>query len=385
MKKVQYNSALNRFPASRRITRSSFLRGSVASLGAAVISGLSPSSLNGQIMTTSPKPGGIYDLREFMSWLVNDFEPSVRLPGPAGRYSRAPGQADYELYGTCDMACVMYTLGRLNPTEQQRSEWVAAIQSFQREDTGYLVEKAAPTHGPMHNTAFALAALQLFDATAKSPLKFAEEMRDPRAYLRTLNWETRVYPDSHFGAGIGAIHALSPALNSSKWFADYFAACDELFDPNNGMMGLKKPAGGDFDQIGGTFHYSFIYTLFNRRMPFPEKRIDSILSLQRPDGYWDSSNRTWLTLDAIYLLTRTLRYCPHRADEIHASVRRAMDSMMVDMYSAEGRKNSFSARVPVHSATCAVSIAAEVQQFLGADKVITEWPLRLVLDRRPFI
>jgi hypothetical protein len=35
--------------------------------------------------------------------------------------------------------------------------------------------------------------------------------------------------------------------------------------------------------------------------------------------------------------------------------------------------------------TAAISIAAEAQQFLGAQEVVTERPLRLVLDRRPFI
>jgi hypothetical protein len=29
--------------------------------------------------------------------------------------------------------------------------------------------------------------------------------------------------------------------------------------------------------------------------------------------------------------------------------------------------------------------AAEAQQFLGSKEIITDWPLRLVLDRRPLI
>jgi len=136
-----------------------------------------------------------------------------------------------------------------------------------------------------------------------------------------------------------------------------------MIDPKNGMMGRGKPPGGDFDQVGGTFHYMFLYNHFNRHMSHGEARIDAILGLQRPDGHWDSTNRTWLTLDGIYMLARTLRYAPHRVDDVRTAIRRTMDTLMTEMYSPEGRKNSFSPKLTVHSATCAISIAAEVQQF----------------------
>jgi hypothetical protein len=35
--------------------------------------------------------------------------------------------------------------------------------------------------------------------------------------------------------------------------------------------------------------------------------------------------------------------------------------------------------------TAAISIVAEAHQFLRAGEVITDHPLRLILDRRPFI
>jgi hypothetical protein len=151
------------------------------------------------------------------------------------------------------------------------------------------------------------------------------------------------------------------------------------------MMGKEKAPTGDIDQIGGTFHYSFLYQYFNRHMPYPEKRIDAILGLQRPDGYWSGENHLWMTLDAIYLMTRSLRYAPHRYDDVCTSVRRIMKVLQQDVYSAEGRKKAFSANGGVHSLTAATNIAAEAQQFLGSKEVVTDWPLKLVLDRRPFI
>src|SRR5471030_2343091 len=128
------------------------------------------------------------------------------------------------------MACILYTLGRLHPTDGERAEWAAAFQEFQVAGTGWLVEKS-PTHDPLHNTAFALAAMQLLDLVPAQPVKVDATYADPAAFLATLDWRTKVYPESHKGAGIGAIHALVPALNSPVWFEAYFAACDTYFDP----------------------------------------------------------------------------------------------------------------------------------------------------------
>lgn len=330
------------------------------------------------------KKPSAYDLRDFVKWIETELEPAVRLPGPAGSYAREFGGKIPELYGISDMVCVLYSIGKLNPSEKERAEWASVFATFQDPATGFLLEKQ-PSHSPLHNTAFALAAMQLLELQPTSPLTLGPEYHDIRAYLGSLDWKSKVYSESHKGAGIGSIFALVPSLHSARWFSDYFAVCDSLFDPRNGMMGQEKPAGGDFDQIGGTFHYAFLYQSFNRLMPYPEKRIDAILGLQQPDGYWNEKNHLWLTLDAIYLLTRALREVSHRREDVIACIRRSMDALQRDVFSAEGRKKTFTGRLAVHSVTAAISIVAEVQNFLGADQVVTEWPVRLVLDRRPFI
>src|SRR5690606_38316877 len=131
------------------------------------------------------------------------------------------------------------------------------------------------------------------------------------------------------------------------------------FDPDNGLMGRNKPDTGDFDQVGGTFNYAFLYETFNRRMPYPKERIDSVLGLQQADGYWHPANRIWLTLDALYLLTRGLRHTPHRFDDVRKAVRQLMTSLMDDVFSVQGRIRSFSGKLPTHTVMAALSIAAE--------------------------
>jgi hypothetical protein len=385
---------------STRYSRSDFVRRGARLVGAAAVLGSFPTAAAAEpsaattTVTSNASPANsvpttttsaqTYDLRDFVRWIVEEFEPSVRLPGPAGSYARLVGGTEVELYGASDMACVLYTIGRLSPTETERREWAAVLQSFQNPDTGYLLEKSR-THTPLHNTAFALGAMQLLEVRAKHPLKFAAEYADVAAFLGTLDWQKRVYSDSHRGAGVASVYALAPELRSTAWFDAFFRTCDAAFDPANGLMGHGKPPGGDSDQIGGTFHYHFLYEHFNRRMPFPQKRIDSVIGLQQPDGYWHPTNHLWLTLDAIYLMTRTLRYTAYRAGDVVRVVQRCMDVLMNDFYGADGRERFARDKMGVHSLTSAISIAAEAQQFLGADRVVTDWPLHLVLDRRPFI
>ena len=196
--------------SSHHLTRAQFLRRGAKGVGAmAVLSAMPPKALAAPPLSKPDENPRLFDLRDFAEWIVKDFEPAIKLPGGAGSYARSPGDTTTELYGVADMACILYTLGALRPSEKERTEWAAAFQAFQNPDTGWLIERS-PTHNPLHNTAFALAAMQLLDLTPRYPVKMGPEYSDPRAFLATLNWRTDVYADSHKGAGVGAIYALVP-------------------------------------------------------------------------------------------------------------------------------------------------------------------------------
>ena len=184
-----------------KLSRNEFLRLCACSAGTlAVLPAMSGNALAQAAPPANLKASGkvkpaACDLREFVHWIITEFEPSVRLPGGAGRYARQPGQTTPELYGVADMACILYTLGKLHPTPMERAEWASSFQWFQNPDTGWLVEKK-PTHTPMHNTAFALGAMQLLDLKPQFPVKMGAEYSDIHAFFNTLNWRTAVYADS---------------------------------------------------------------------------------------------------------------------------------------------------------------------------------------------
>jgi len=329
-----------------------------------------------------------YDLREFIRWIVDEFEPSCRVDDSGGSYAMAPGGAAVHLYGISDMACSLYAIGALHPSEEERGQWAMHFQALQDPESGYLLATNPRSHGFLHNTAFALGAMNLLGLRPLHPLRFAAEYdtrEKVQAWLDGFDWQSGVYGGSHDGAGLASALALVPGTVPPEWFQWYFDHLDTYIDPNNGMLGRDKPAEGDTDQIGGTFHYAFIYEHFHRRMPCAEARVDAILGLQLDNGEWDTGNPWWMTIDALYMITRGVRHAQYRADDVREAVRRTMATCLERVMDSACRQEYFGKGGGVHNLTAATNLFAEAQEFLGSHEIVTDDPMRLILDKRPFI
>jgi hypothetical protein len=331
----------------------------------------------------------VVDAREFVRWILDEYEPACRVERHPGAYGRRPGSPRVELYGVADLACILHTLRRLRSDEASRAAWAEVFAGFQDPLSGRFAEQGKATHVELHATAFAVSALELFDLEPTHRLRFADEYRRPdtaRAFVDSLDWRDWVYLESHRGAGLGSIFANMAGLRTPSWFAAFFTALEGHLDPNSGLFGDQKPTEGDLDQIGGTFHYAFVYEWAHRPLPHPEARIDSVLGLQAADGLWDPGNPLWLTLDAVYLLSRASRRCDHRRSDVHEACRRALVAVADLTLGSQGRASCFEeAELGAHALTATVSLLAESQSLLGAEVVRTDHPLRCVLDRRPFV
>lgn len=328
-----------------------------------------------------------YDLRPFVAWIRETFEPSVRVGGRRGCYSHSVGDGNMELYGISGMADILYTIGDLHPDEEEWAVWRDSFYVLEDPESGYIHEKSF-SHGVMHNMAFAVGAMNLLGIPVRHPLRFADPYKSREGlteFLDELDWENGVYGGSHGGAGLASILVMVPGVVDAEWFDWYFAYLDEMFDPASGMMGRNKPPKGDTDQVGGTFHYHFLYEYFHRTMPYPDARVDAVLGLQRDGGDWQEGNPWWMTLDALYLLTRTVRHTHYRLDDVRAAAHRATALCLERVMDPGLRHEYFGEHFAVHSLNAAVCTFAEAQQFLGSEEIITEYPLQQVLDRRPFI
>ena len=187
--------------------------------------------------------------------------------GETGAYGRwrAPG-AGRELgpnpYGSADAANLLYTLGRFPRDPKERGGWLDALQRFQDPATGLFREDS---HDPIHTTAHCLAALELFDAGPRHPLRALAPLAAPGAledFLDGLDWRGDPWRESHRGAGVYAARWLAGECDAD--FEDrYVAWLARECDPASGLWrrgAVERPyAWGEsrFPHLAGTFHYLF--------------------------------------------------------------------------------------------------------------------------------
>ncbi len=282
-----------------------------------------------------------------------------------------------DLYEIADRVCLWYALNlEMDPGA------AAALNAFRTDDGLYLEREA--THHPWHSTAFAVAALELLDAQIEPAIAFDpyREAAAAVAFLDGLDWETRVYLGSHEGAALLSLAALLPSFADDGWFDEVLGALGRYVDPATGMHGIGKPPVGDLDQIGGSFHYHFVLEHLGRPFPFPEARVDAVLGLQGADGIWHRLNPFWLTLDALYLMARS-PVDDARRNQVAAATLDAVRTVEAEFCGIDG--THFDGPLGAHSAVAIMSLLTVAQQVLGPEIVVTDEPLRLVLDRRPFI
>ena len=299
-------------------------------------------------------------------------------------------------YGCADAANILYTINDFYCDEQTRRARIHEIQIMQNPDTGLFTEQS---HDPLHTTAHCLAALQLFDEKPLYKLTALHKYYDKAelySLLDGLDWEYNPWQQSHLGAGIYA--AFVNADEITKEFSDnYFAWLYGNADPvtgfwkrGNGEYALCTPErtvdgkASLYNCMAGGFHYIFNMQYAKEPLPYPEKIIDSCIRLFTENGLPDTFMQkcNFLEADWLYCLTRAGRQTDYRRAE-----RIALTGEFAKIYCNNllgldfMHDEHFNDLHLLFGAVCAI---AELQSALPG-KIITEKPLRLVLDRRPFI
>ncbi len=290
-------------------------------------------------------------------------------------------------YGCADAANILYTIGEFPSDPEERASWVEILQNMQDEKTGLFTEA---THHYIHTTAHCSAALELFDAKPKYPYHDLEIYKKKNALynlLDNLGWNDNPWRDSHQGAGVYAAFANAGQVTPEwkKWYFDWFW---ENADETTGFWkkgcGFNRPM---FFYMAGGFHYFFNHEHAHMPMRYPDKIIDSTLEM-----YYDNSisydniqfgtKAGFIEIDWIYCLTRSMRQTTHRFEECKKALLEFTDTFIkflneVDETTHDGFND-------LHSLFGTVCALAELQQALPGH-LISEKPLKLVLDRRPFI
>ncbi|GAA1840873.1 hypothetical protein ACFFOM_05530 [Microlunatus capsulatus] len=330
-----------------------------------------------------------HDLTGFVDFL-GEWLPRYALEG-TGRYARHLHRADVEAgvpdaYGCADAAGILYMLGALPAGADERAAWVESLRSFQDPTSGVFADR---THSDLHTTAQVTAALELFDARPAHPLAVLAPVLEPAAvagFLDGLDWD-HPWPSSHDGAGAAAALAITGEAGPA-WFDAYFAWLDAEADAATGLWrrGRMLPAQewpGLFSNLGGSFHYHFLYDYFRRPWPHPERVLETCLTLLHDSAAAIAETSVgFAEIDLVYCLSRA-----RRQTDVHFRAAGEALELLADRVAAllgdPGYLGS-DATDDVHVTFGAVCTVAELQRALPGS-IATPVPLRLVLDRRPFI
>ena len=302
-------------------------------------------------------------------------------PGPNGRPALNP-------YGCADAANILYTIGCFPQQPRERRAWIGTLRGLQDPTTGLFHES---TQHEIHTTAHCIAALELFDALPQHPLTALDEYRRPEvmeALLDGLDWRENPWNEAHRGAGLYAAMVLAGEV-SVEWEDRYFAWLFEHADPETGLFrkGCIMPAshGGMksiFPHLAGTFHYLFNQEYGRRPLRYPEALIDTCLQVFEARPVPLGQALGFAEIDWVYCLTRSLRQCGHRFCDVRDALMRLTGQyveflLQLDPAADEGLND-------LHVLLGVICCLAELQASLPG-QIRTQRPLRLVLDRRPFI
>jgi hypothetical protein len=290
-------------------------------------------------------------------------------------------------YGCADAANLAYTLSRLPHAWRERFAAVDTLQRFQDRETGLWLEA---THHPLHVTAHCLAALELFDARPRHPLADLAPLRDPHAvagFLDGLDWKNNPWTASHQGAGLYAALWLA-AETTPSWEEAYFGWLARECDPATGLWRRGAlPGGRDaarwcFPHLAGTFHYLFCFEHARRPHPHPAALVDTCLAARAAEAFPLARSVGFAELDWVYCLVRALRQSHHRAPEARAALRDLAGEYVAFLTGLDPERDP--GLDDLHALLGAASALAELQAALPGE-LESERPLRLVLDRRPFV
>jgi hypothetical protein len=298
--------------------------------------------------------------------------------GPYGCYRGGAG-ARPDLYASCDVAEMRAIMGEgLNNSlsDPQRRQWIHHINSFvdrrpdRPADGGYF-----DTHGhsTLHANGMVLSALGTLGGRQALPVRLYDEFNRPEnvvAWLEKIDW-TNQWRASHLFWG-GMIPFSLSRHCPPGWTDVVFSWLNANLDPRSGWWRRGTPHADRHQPLGGSVHILPLYQHHGRPFPYPERVIDSVLSLQLENGRWldtaDVHVMSYLELDALYALEYMRSLAPdYRRSDISRSAERY--ARLVTTYYQSSRTELFS--LHPHLVLAAVGTFGLLQR-LAPDRVVAK-------------
>lgn len=257
-----------------------------------------------------------------------------------------PGGA-ITLYSSCFAAMTLHYLGELEAFGKSGLHaWAEFIASWQEEQTGYFLgpevvldELSSPKHDyehvAMHLTAHALPALGLLGETPRNPLRFAHPFLDHRHlqdWLGRRNWNDAWLEGNNLlfiGQFLVHLRDVEGRKEAGAAIRHYFEWLDSRLDPRTGLWGTDGHCSR-FTAMCGGYHQLLIYYHEQQEVRYKERLVDTVLSLQHPDGGFHpkGGGGACEDVDAVDILVNMYKRTSYRRAEIRIALRKALRSIL---------------------------------------------------------
>lgn len=286
-------------------------------------------------------------------------------------------------YGCANAVNILYTVGALPDSRQERLAMVHTLQNFQDPETGLFTN---PGNFETHTTAFLSGALVLLGEKPLYRAKAFEQYLSKEtlyAFLENISWAKNPWLGAHLGAGIYASMLLTGTADDA-WEDHYFAWFDHQADARTGLWkkGLLDGAP-PFHYLAAAFHYVFNYEYAKRPLPYPKALLQSCIRAYREGHCMDFSKEVgWPDIDFAYILARVQRRCGDHYEETQQILREIADGLIRQLLQMDpDTSETLNDLNTLFAIVCALAV---LQDALPG-YIRTSVPLKLVLDVRPFL
>ena len=338
----------------------------------------------------------MYDLRPFIQEVEKIVERHfLGRPGEYARWITQDKEKSRDLgaspYGCANAVNILYTIDRLCCTPglsaeqqlQQRLEMIRVLQGFQEESSGLFRN---PGNYETHTTAFVSGALNLLDARPLYRVRDFEQYLSREslfAFLDAIDWAENPWLGAHLGAGIYASMLLT-GTGTDEWEDNYFEWLDKNADSRTGLWkaGCERKAP-EFHYLAAAFHYVFNYEYARRPLPYPGALLDTCIDAYRRGACIDFSAQIgWPDIDFTYMLARVQRRAGERFREVQDILKEITDGFVGQLLKLDCRTSeTLNDLNTLFAVVCALAVLQEaLPGYLRTSR-----PLKLVLDKRPFL
>ncbi len=330
----------------------------------------------------------MYDLRPFVAEIKKIVERHyLGEPGKYAQWITQNAQNTRNLgatpYGCANAVNILYTIGALPVDVQERQGFVKVLQEFQNAETGLFTN---PGNFETHTTAFVSGALNLLDAVPLYQATGFEVYSTKEglfSFMNQIDWARNPWLGAHLGAGIYGSMLLTGTAGD-EWEDYYFEWLDENADAATGLWKKDALEGAEpFHYLASTFHYVFNYEYAKRALPYPKELLNTCIKAYQDGVCMDFSKSVgWPDIDFTYMLARVQRRAGIKYEETQTILKEIADGLITQLLAMDAEQSE---TLNDLNTLFAIVCALAVLQDALPGYIRTSKPLKLVLDKRPFL